>query len=348
MPTQVVIFIVDASFALIRAAVVWLTGLIGSEREDSSGQDAGTKSVLHGQKGTDSKNETWVVVKKNLILLLVGLNVIFSVLIGVGFNMIQKQEHPPVLVPVGQSASPSPSLTQNPAPSPTPSPSSLYNLSPTWTTTHWVSWAILDTKHNVFAGSDNWRQTTYLMSMIKPWIAADWINEHPNPSQSVLAQLSTMIVDSDDQMAYRYFQGQPSWDRFVHTCGITDIVYRSWSWSLTEVSAHDAVLYGECLRDGKATSPEWTSWILDKMRHVAGDGDFGVRQLFPDRTLVATKNGWYNWEGKWYINCLSMKDDWIISILQQWPYAGGDLQYGIALGDPVCKAVANQVLRLNA
>jgi hypothetical protein len=276
--------------------------------------------------------------------LLIGLNLVLAVLVALGYNAIQNRTYHPVSL----GSSSAPSATTQPASPPTTEPGPKYDLHPTITTSHWVSWAILDTKTGTFAGSDNWRQPTYLMSMIKPWIAADYLNEHSSPSASVLAQLSTMIVNSDDVMARRYFAGQPSWDRFARTCGITDIVYRSWSWSLTEISARDAVLYGDCIYSGKATSPEWTAWIVDKMSHVAGQGNFGPRELFQDRTVVATKNGWFNWEGKWYINCLAASGDWVIAILQQWTYAGGDLQYGIDLANPICKSVANQVLRLNA
>lgn len=206
----------------------------------------------------------------------------------------------------------------------------------------------MDTKTGLFAGSENWNQPTYLMSMIKPWIAADYLNSHPHPTDATLSQLASMIVDSNDAAAYQYFGGQPSWDRFVKTCGITDIVFRSSSWSLTQISARDAVRYGYCIYSGMATTPQWTDWIIDKMRHVRGDGDFGPRELFPDRTKIATKNGWYNWQGKWYVNCLAFTDDWIIAVLQQWPYTGGNLQYGISLANPVCKSIANQILRLNA
>lgn len=157
-----------------------------------------------------------------------------------------------------------------------------------------------------------------------------------------------MILDSSDEVAYQYFGGQPSLDRMVKLCGLTDLVARGWSWSLTEMSARDAARLGECIYSGHAASPEWTAWIVDKMRHVRGQGDFGVRELFQDRTTVATKNGWYGWEGKWYVNCLAVTDQWVIAIEQQWPYNGGDLQYGINLANPVCKSVANQVLRLNA
>jgi hypothetical protein len=340
---QVVILIVDAIFALVKSIVGWLIALTGKGSRDFFARVAGTKTWLLVDSGTKKKSMLCAFWRKHVLALLIAVNVVAAIVVGLVFDHIQGEEHPVAIMPApGSSATSQPST---PAPSPTP----LYDLSPVITTTHWVSWAILDTKRGIFAGSANWDQPSYFMSMIKPWIAADYFNEQPSrPTSATLSQLASMIVDSNDQVAYQYFGGQPSLDRLVHTCGITDIVYRSWSWSLTEISARDAVRYGECIYSGKATSPEWTAWIVDKMRHVRGDGDFGPRELFPDRAMVATKNGWYFWEGKWYVNCLAVTDDWVISIIQEWPYAGGDLLYGIGLANPICKSVADQVLRLSA
>lgn len=250
------------------------------------------------------------------------------------------------------SPMPTPSATPTPSAIPSPEPPSfeeIYNLYPNVGTAHWVSWALVDNASGILAGSENWAQPSYVMSMIKPWIAADYFNQHLQGVDSATQnRLASMILDSNDQVAYQYFSGKPSLDRLIETCGLTDMVERPWSWSLTQMSARDAALMGFCIYSGKATRPEWTTWIVDKMRHVRGDGDFGPRELVSDRTQVATKNGWYNWEGKWYINCLAITDKWTISILQQWPYAGGSLKYGISLANPTCKSVANQVLRLNS
>jgi hypothetical protein len=270
---------------------------------------------------------------------LFGVNIFVAILVGYAFYVIQSHERSGLMSSPSTSAR-TPNFVDLPF-------DLVYNTHPYVDTTHWVSWALLSRRTGVMAGSDNWAQPTYQMSMIKPWIAADYFNSHPSPSQAVLDQLSAMIEGSNDQVAYQYFSGQPSWDRLVKTCGLTELVPRDWSWSLTEMSARDAVRYGDCIYSGKTTSPEWTAWIVDKMRHVQGEGDFGPRELLVDRAQVATKNGWYNWEGKWYVNCLAITDRWVISILQQFPYAGGALSVGIAQADPVCKSIANQVLRLS-
>lgn len=306
------------------------------------------RSWLHVASDTEHAGVV-VFVRKNLIFFLVGLNVLIA--IGVGIIYAYATKPPIVVTPVDNrsSATPSPSAT-TPAPSPTDPPfESIYNIRPdTSNTTHTVSWALIDRGSKIMVGSANWDQPQYVMSTIKPWIAADYFNQHPNPSQGDLNALALMILDSNDDVAYSYFGGQASLDRLIGMCKLTEMVERGWSWSLTEISARDTARMGECIYSGRATNPQWTAWIVDKMRHVRGQGDFGVRELFQDRTTVATKNGWYSWEGKWYINCLAITDKWVIAIEQQWPYSGGGLQYGIDLANPVCKSVANQVLRLNA
>lgn len=303
-----------------------------SERKDTKGLIAFLRSKL--------KKHSWVS--------LTALNVLVAIGIGMTVDALQK---PPVDPPVGTSATPTPSSSLAtlgpPATSDPAIPLSQYDLSPQIQTSHWYSWALLDQSTGTVVGSENFNKPSYLGAVMKPWIAADYLNRHPNPSNFVLDELSTMIMDNNDEMAYKYFGEGSSLKRFVKACGITDIVYRNWSWSLTEISARDMVRYGACIYNGDATSDKWTDWIVDKMRNVRGDGDFGSRRLFQDRTQIATSNGWFFWEGKWYVNCLAVTSEWAISVVQQWPYSGGDLQYGIALANPNCKSITDQVLKLN-
>jgi hypothetical protein len=155
-----------------------------------------------------------------------------------------------------------------------------------------------------------------------------------------------MITESDNRAAYDYFGGRASWDRLIKTCDLTDLSGRDLSWSLTGMSARDAVRYGDCILNGRAAG-QWTEWIVDKMRHVKGQGDFGPRALFGDRTIVATKNGWEHWNGQWYINCLASNGDWTIAVLQRWPDTGQGYDEAIKEAEPVCNSIAKQVLRLS-
>jgi len=270
-------------------------------------------------------------------MIFIGVNLIMAVLVGYGYSRIAEA----VLTSATITASPMATATSKPTPTMTPK---TYGT-PSVKTKHWVSWAVFDGK--VIVGSKNWAQTNYLMSMIKPWIAADYLNHHQRPTSATLSRLASMILDSSNGPASEFFGGQPSWDRLVKTCGLTDLKARDWSWSTTGMSARDAARYGFCIYSGKATTPEWTAWIVDKMRHVRGQGDFGPRALFKDRTEVATKNGWENWQGYWYINCLAVKGDWSIAILQRWPYSGESYEEAIRQAEPVCNSIASQVLRLS-
>lgn len=271
-------------------------------------------------------------------MMVLGANILVAVLVGYMYSVITVKDKPlaPIVVP---SRTVTPSLTQSIEP--------LYYSTPSVSTKHWVSWALLDSKSNVLIGSKNWDKTNYLMSMIKPWIAADYLNRHLHPGSATLSRLASMILDSENSAAREYFDGQASWDRLVKTCGLTDLYMKDWSWSLTGMSARDAVRYGDCIYSGRATTPEWTRWIVDKMQHVRGQGDFGPRALFTPSTLVATKNGWEHWQKQWYINCLAVKGDWAIAILQKWPDSGESYDKAIREAEPICNSIASQVLRLS-
>lgn len=274
-------------------------------------------------------------------MIFMGITLVTSVIVGVIWNKVQHTApYPPVS---STSLLPAPPNTGS---IPTQEPSK-YAFSPKVETSHWVSWSILDVKSGVFSGSADWAAPNYTMSMIKPWIVADYLRFHPNPSASTLNRLSIMILDSDNQAATDFFGGQASMDRFVKTCGLTDLVIIGSSWSRTGMSARDAVRYGQCIYSGAAAGSQWTPWIVDKMEHVRGAGDFGPRALFTPRSLVATKNGWQLYQGQWYINCLSVTDDWAISVLQKWTSTGESYDNAIKSAEAVCNSIASQVLKLS-
>src|SRR6185369_5783392 len=95
-------------------------------------------------------------------------------------------------------------------------------------------------------------------------------------------ELDTMIRDSANEPARKYWDllgGYPTTDRMKAKCGVTELVVRPDAWTLTDLSARDAVRLGACIANGKAAG-RWTDWVLNNMRHVRGDGDFGPRKLF--------------------------------------------------------------------
>jgi hypothetical protein len=208
------------------------------------------------------------------------------------------------------------------------------------------SWALIDRRTGTLSGSENAAARSDTASMVKTWIAADYLRRAgAGVEDSKLRSLSQMIRDSDNAIAntfHGYNGGTPSINRMIRTCGLTESrPVASGSWSTTEVSARDGARLAVCLADGRAAGPKWTNWLLNEMRQVRGAGRFGIITAFPPDVAarVAVKNGWINRnDGKWHIACLAVTDDWALSVLTQYPVA-----QGMAYGANICKQVAVQL-----
>jgi hypothetical protein len=192
-----------------------------------------------------------------------------------------------------------------------------------------LSWALLDRDSGKIVGSDNLAETTDTASMIKGWLAADYLRRSDEfgeePDRADLADLATMIRNSDNDVADRTFEangGPASIERMISLCHLTESAADQTRWSNTVISARDAVRMGECLADGRAAG-EWTSWLLHRMREVRGVGDFGIRDAVDDdeRDEVAIKNGWLlrDEDNAWHTNCLAISGTWVIAVLQRYP-----------------------------
>jgi hypothetical protein len=212
------------------------------------------------------------------------------------------------------------------------------------------SWALLNTRTGKLSGSGNMAATSDTMSMVKGWLAADFLRQaaarRQKPSTADLDTLSIMIRDSDNQAAedtYRRNGGTASIERLIRTCGLTDSRAVPGLWSDTVMSARDAVRMGACLADGRAAGRQWTPWVLNEMRRVRGDGRFGVVDALPDEVAarVAIKNGWLlrDTDNQWHVDCLAVGDGWVLSVLTR--YAP---ELGFAHGGTVCASVTRQLL----
>lgn len=213
-----------------------------------------------------------------------------------------------------------------------------------------LSWALLDRHTGQISGSANLSAPSDTMSMVKSWIAADYLRlaaeQGVTPSPAELGRLTIMIRDSDNAAAQAFFRQlgrRASIERLIQICGLTESEpYRNW-WSNTTVSARDTVRLGACLADGRAAGPRWTPWLLGEMRQVRGAGDFGVRTALPDRLAetVAIKNGWLlrDEDRLWHISCLAIGDGWILGVLARYP---GRLGFGY--GTQLCRKVGEQVV----
>ncbi|WP_212839940.1 hypothetical protein [Catellatospora sp. IY07-71] len=209
------------------------------------------------------------------------------------------------------------------------------------------SWALLDRRTGEIAGSSNLDAPSDTMSLIKVWLAADFLRRTEQPDQRSLNRLIAMIRDSDNKAAYEFYErngGRAGIERMVELCGLTESKpYRiDGYWSNTVVSARDVVRLGACLADGRAAGPQWTDWLLTQMRLVRGVGDFGPRTVFPPEvaSTIAIKNGWLlRTEDKlWHLACLAVTDRWAMSVLLRYPS-----RYGFDYGRELCASVAEQL-----
>jgi hypothetical protein len=232
----------------------------------------------------------------------------------------------------------------------TPVPGTLLRPAPvTIRTSGFWSWALLDLGTGEIHGSANLAARSTTASMIKVWLAADYLRRADasgaSPSADRLALLSKMIRDSDNEAAWTMWRelGEGATiSRLIQLCQLTDSVAGS-RWSLTQLSARDAARMGACIAGRRAAGPTWTGWLLNEMKLVRGTGDFGIRKAFPADVAAQTaiKNGWVvrEAEGAWHLNCLAIGDGWVLSVLQRYPTA-----LGFAHGGAVCRSVAAQLM----
>src|SRR5438552_1586761 len=94
-----------------------------------------------------------------------------------------------------------------------------------------------------------------------------------SPSDTVLSELTLMIIDSNDNMAEKYYEAGGSnavMQRMISMCGLTHTKIFPYWWAKTQMSPQDAVRYGLCVANGTAAGPKWTPWLLETMKHVRG------------------------------------------------------------------------------
>ena len=221
-------------------------------------------------------------------------------------------------------------------------------------------WAFLDRKTNTVTGSANSaKATNSTESMVKAWITSDYLRQQAaagtKPTDDVLNELTLMIVDSNDDMAEKYYrQGGANavLQRMISMCGLTHTTLKPFFWALTQMSPQDAVKYGLCVANGTAAGPQWTTWVLDTMKRVRGGvndqisvqkqgGRWGIIDGLPAdlAATVSIKNGWTGgYPDGWHINCMAISPDWILNVMTRVSSLQG--------GANVCKAVAQQLVYL--
>jgi hypothetical protein len=211
----------------------------------------------------------------------------------------------------------------------------------------WYSWALLDRSTGAILGSANMHETNRVCSMIKAWIAADYLNQVKNPSKSRQADIETMIRDSDSVSASSILDelGRfKCFNRLKAACATTDFTPLN-SWDKQTISAVDACRVGDTVADAKVCSPEWTKWLLGLMRTVRR-GTWGVRVAFPAdiQDDIAIKNGWdvTSATSTYHANCLAVHDKWAMAVLTRYPLK---VHSDEDLGADVAEQVARQLLK---
>jgi hypothetical protein len=244
------------------------------------------------------------------------------------------------------TATPSPTVSPSPSPSPSPSALPEYALVapasgvPKVAGATYFSWSLLDRTTGALTGSANAAAgTNTVESMIKPWIVADYLRRlsaaGKEPTESILSELTLTIVDSNNELAQKYYEAGGSdavVERLAKICGLSDVGLSDGWWSMTELTSQDTVRYGQCVADGRAAGPEWTPWLLETMKQIRGGvadqvsdtvegGRWGIIDGLPTElaSQISFKNGWTSYKDGWHVNCLAISSQWILAIMMRRP-----------------------------
>ena len=59
-----------------------------------------------------------------------------------------------------------------------------------------------------------------------------------------------------------------------------------------------------------------------------------------EQPAIAIKNGWWDYLGTWYVNCLAIGSDWVLAVMQR----GGSLQASAHVCQRVAEALRSAAL----
>jgi hypothetical protein len=212
--------------------------------------------------------------------------------------------------------------------------------------TGWYSWALLDTRTGQLSGPPDRTAVSTTASLIKSWIGADFLRraaeQGQTPNEEDLEQVESMIRDSDNDAAEALFErngGPVSIERLIGHCGLQESrVAVDGGWSRTLMSAADITRLGACIADGRAAGPVWTNYLLDELRAVRDEGDFGIRKAFPpsQQHAIATKNGWVEREEEleYHVSCMAIGAGWVVGVMARY-----EIDKGVEYGAAICERV---------
>jgi hypothetical protein len=221
---------------------------------------------------------------------------------------------------------------------------------------------------NFFGSANRESATSTTESMIKAWITSDYLrHQGANVPAATLGELHQMVVNSDDNLADKYYAlngGDPSITELIKICGLqgTHLPSLKDNWSYTMMSPADAVRMGQCIADGRAAGAQWTDWVLTTMRQVQGSvddqqahtggGRWGIIDGLPAALVAQTaiKNGWTAqvYDHNWHINCLAIHPDFVLAIELHYPWTAPDNNWehatNLAKGAQLCASVTRQLV----
>lgn len=261
----------------------------------------------------------------------------------------------------GQSAA-------SPSPSPIPPKPTLKSGPVTVTTPKggFFAWAFYDRRTDEMTGSANSDSgTNSVESMIKAWMAADYLHRHPTLTDAAKAHISGAIRNSnntDAQWLYGQNGGKTALSRLVSTCGLKHMKVSpksSEGWAYTAMTAQDVARMGLCISNGTAAGPQWTDFLLDEMKHVQGSvtsnkingttggGHWGIIDGLVDEVAAQTsiKNGWTMLYADflWHVNCLAINPDWVLAVQVRSQYNQAAEKQAPLTAAKICQSVAEQL-----
>ncbi|WP_203911911.1 hypothetical protein [Rhizocola hellebori] len=208
----------------------------------------------------------------------------------------------------------------------------------------WLQWAYIDSKGEVSGSPAAERDSSAMESVVKAWIAADFLMRDPTPSQSRLEQIRRMVRDNNDkdaQSLYVSLGADESIERMIAVCSLAHTKVAPGWWAKTTTTAADTARLSRCIGSGKAAGPKWTPWLLTELRQIRGQGAFGITQglTVSAAPQVGYKNGWTLYEREWAVNCMAVADTWSLAIMQRYPK-----ELNLEHGARNCAQIATQLI----
>ncbi|WP_034591543.1 serine hydrolase [Hamadaea tsunoensis] len=287
---------------------------------------------------------------------------VLSVLLGVGLlgvAVYAKLGSSP-LSTLGSPSGPSPSPSPPPPPPPTLKSGPVSQATPPG---GFFAWAFYDRRTDEMTGSANSDSgTNSVESMIKAWMAADYLKRHDTLTAAAKTHISGAIRNSNNSDAtwlYKQNGGKTGLTRLVATCGLKHMKQSTQGWAYTTMTAQDAARMGACIGDGTAAGPQWTDYLLDEMKHVqgpvtdnkinglTGGGHWGIIDgLVPEvAEQTSIKNGWTMLYADflWHVNCLAINPDWVLAVQVRYKYNQTAEKQAPITAANICKSVARQL-----